>query len=161
MRLRSVRDRYRRGADFNGAQPTEYAKYLNGWYSITPTGIAPRSSTDPPTPAASALPQLSTPPGTGMWSLRLDGLQIGELGPSGGYLHVGGGELSSQIAVQTWHKINGSGEAIPLFGSTLYVAISRISELVCELEGGLMAGFSITVFRNTPWKRPSSAARSR
>ncbi len=127
---------------FNGARPTEYAGYLDGWYSITPTGIASEILDRSPDARRLRLyPQLSTPPVAEKWSLRLDGLQIGELGPSGGYLRVGGGELSSQVAVQTWHQINGGGEALSVTESTLDVAIGRISELVRGLErvdGGLL-----------------------
>ncbi len=120
---------------FNGARPSEYAGYLNAWYSIAPTGIASEILDRSPDARRLRLyPQLSSPPGAGTWSLRLDGLQIGELGPTGGYLRVGKGELSSQIAVQTWHKINGGGEELPVNETSLATAIGRISELVRALE---------------------------
>lgn len=127
---------------FSGLRPTEYAGYLNGWYSIAPTGMASEILDRSPDARRLRLyPQLSNPPDGGKWSLRLDGLQIGELGPTEGYLRVGKGELSSQRAVQMWHKINGGGEALPVTETSLDAAIGRISELVRELErvdGGLL-----------------------
>ena len=120
---------------FNGTRPTDYASYLSAWYSIVPTGIASEMLDRSPDARRLRLyPQLSSPPNAGVWSLRLDGLQIGELGPTEGHLRVGGGEMSSQVAVKTWHKINGGGEALLVTETTLGAAIERISELVRGLE---------------------------
>jgi hypothetical protein len=93
--------------NFNGPDPKRYAGYLKAWYSKPLTGLALQlMNITLDSDRLRLYPQLSASPTSGKWSLRVDGLQVGEVGEVTGTLSVGKTEGGSQKASIAFRAVN-------------------------------------------------------
>jgi hypothetical protein len=119
---------------FDGERPTTWVQYLDGWAGRAVEGLAKellaRSSDQD---RLRLYPQLSNSPETGLWSLRLDGLQVGQVGERDGVLQVGGDGESSQKAVRAWREVTGDKKSVAVTLDTVDSAVDLIHQLVERL----------------------------
>jgi hypothetical protein len=119
---------------FDGPEPARYAGYLESWYSRSLIGLPAqlmRSSLD--SDRLRLYPQLSASPTSGRWSLRVDGLQVGEVGETSGILGVGQLEISSQKAAQAFREVIGGASEFTFSKDSVGQASELIHGLVERL----------------------------
>ncbi len=89
-----------------------WAGYLSSWWDVQPDGLAADLADAIGDRRARLYPSLSRNAATGEWSLRIDGLQVGTVGPAGGHLGIGTADTGSGAAVTAWKKIAGTGQKV-------------------------------------------------
>lgn len=94
------------------ARLTNWNKMLCGWYKLAPTGLAADMLAAVGRDSLRLYPQLTTSSSSPMWSLRLDGLQIGKIGTSDGWLRVGS-QPSAKDPVAKWLAVT-DGDFTPV-----------------------------------------------
>jgi hypothetical protein len=127
---------------FESGSAQTWSGYLADWYAKSPAGVAQAVlDAAPERDRLRLYPQLSTSPTKGRWSLRMDGLQVGEVGEAEGVLQVGSSEASSQKAVKAWLDVSDGQKAVPFSTENLAQAVTLIGELAKRLgpsDGGLL-----------------------
>lgn len=121
---------------FDGPTSARYATYLEEWYTKPLIGLSDllfKETSD--TGRLRLYPQLSASPKTGSWSIRLDGLQVGEVNQTSGVLRVGKQEGSSHKSVKAWRELNREESTFSFTADTVLEAADLIRKLIASLGG--------------------------
>jgi hypothetical protein len=114
-----------------------YSRLLENWRMAEPFPIACHLAKLVDHPSLRLYPMLSQNPLTGHWSVRLDGLEVGRVGPATGKLDVGrtspAGALS--FARGRWLEVHPSG-SFSFDDSTVHEAADLLSSLISKFPPG-------------------------
>jgi hypothetical protein len=125
------------GPLFAGEPVERWATYLKKWEAAKPTGAAQQIVARQGFSSRLRLyPRLSQPPAKPRWSLRLDGLEIGEISATGGVLQIGSGKGSKHVAVAAWKQANGNLGPFQFGLDQVGTACDLIAVLIDDLGGG-------------------------
>jgi len=133
-----------RSREANGSAPAfasssraaTWAGYLSSWWDAQPVGLAADLVDAIGDRRARLYPSLSGNSATGEWSLRIDGLQVGVVGPARGHLGIGKADTGSGVAVTAWKKIAGTGQrAVSASPGDGELGVAAAAELVRALIG--------------------------
>jgi hypothetical protein len=127
------------------AKARQWAGYLAGWSSARPSGAALRLAELVGSDTLRLYPMLTRSPDPPLWSVRLDGLEVGRVNDDGGVLDVGKDSPAGQrsIARRTWLDVWPAGAlaftadpASPSSGTqTLETAADRLKALIDAFGG--------------------------
>jgi hypothetical protein len=124
----------------SSSRTAAWAGYLSSWWDAQPDGLAADLADAISDRRARLYPSLSGNAATGKWSLRIDGLQVGAVGPARGHLGIGKAGTGSGAAVTAWKKVAGTGQKVvsasPADGELgVGAAAGLVHALIGEFQG--------------------------
>jgi hypothetical protein len=113
-----------------------YARYLEDWLGVEPTGLAVQLVGEVGDDRLRLHPQLSGDVAAPVWSVRLDGLQIGMVGDREGWLGVGNDGKNGGLsrARTAWIALGGEVRPMPLTSARLGDAVRLLRAYVQRLS---------------------------
>lgn len=125
-------------AQFSTSSPTRWAEMLTRAAETAVDGLAHDLLASAACPALALYPKLSSKDESQPWQLRLDGLDIGRVGPNAGVLRLASRDITAPREPRvTWLKVIG-GDPWPFKHDNLAGTVAKIIELSgCWTKAGL------------------------
>jgi hypothetical protein len=120
----------------SSSRAATWAGYLSSWWDAQPVGLAADLVDAIGDRRARLYPWLAGNSATGKWSLRIDGLQVGAVGPACGHLGIGKPTREAARRVTAWKKIAGTGQqAVSASPGDGELGVAAAAELVRDPIG--------------------------